>query len=213
MHYSQQKKDPASRAGGIVAVVLFHIVLGYALLNGLGKGVVEVIKGPLQTKIIEEVKPPEPENKPPPPMKVATPPPAFIPPVDIQVTVQQSTNAITTTTSAKPTQMAVVAPPEPKREPVRTPARIDKSGCRFPEYPPAAKRAEEQGTVVVLFLVGVDGRVKDSKIQSSSGSARLDEAARAALSLCRFTPGTVDGKPVSDDEWTAFKYVWKLEDE
>lgn len=213
MQYSQQKKDPASRAGGIVAVVLFHIVLGYALLNGLGKGVVEVIKGPLQTKIIEEVKPPEPENKPPPPMKVATPPPAFIPPVDIQVSVQQTTNAISVTSSAKPTQNVVVAPPEPPKAVVRTPARIDKSGCRLPEYPSAAKRAEEQGTVVLLFLVGPDGKVKESKVQSSSGSARLDEAARNALSLCRFTPGTVDGKAVADDEWTAFKYVWKLEDE
>jgi protein TonB len=136
-----------------------------------------------------------------------------VPPVDIQVAVQQDRPVtITTTQGPPPKAMAKMEGPGTSTVPP-TPARIDKSACRFPEYPPAAKRAEEQGTVIVQFLVGSDGKVKESKIQSSSGSQRLDEAARIALSLCKFTPATVDGKPVPDDTWTSFKYVWKLEDE
>ena len=54
--------QPASagrRSVGITIVVVFHIVLFYALVSGLARKVVEVVKAPLETKIIEEVKPPE----------------------------------------------------------------------------------------------------------------------------------------------------------
>jgi protein TonB len=213
MNYAKQQRDPSSRITGIVFVVLLHVALVYALLNGLGKTAIDVIKGPLQTKILEEVKPPEPPPPPPPPPKVAPPPPMFVPPVDINVSMQQSPNAITQTTRTASAPVGVVAPPPPKATVAPTPARINKDGCRLPEYPPAAKRAEEQGTVIVQFLVGADGKVKESKVQTSSGSQRLDEAARIALSLCKFTPATIEGKPVAEDTWTSMRYVWKLEDE
>ena len=63
--------------------------------------------------------------------------------------------------------------------------------------------------VVVKFLINEDGTVIDSRIESSSGHPRLDEAARAALSLCQFRPGSVDGKP--DRAWASIRYTWKLE--
>ena len=49
---------------GFGIVVVLHLILGWALMNGLAQRLVEVIKSPLETKIIEEVKPPPP---PPPP--------------------------------------------------------------------------------------------------------------------------------------------------
>jgi protein TonB len=45
-------------------------------------------------------------------------------------------------------------------------------------------------------------------VDSSSGHPRLDEAARAALSLCRFKAGTVDGRP--EKSWAKLRYVWKI---
>ena len=39
--------------------------------------------------------------------------------------------------------------------------------------------------------------------------ATLWEEARKGLSLCKFTPGTVDGKP--EQSWHKMKYVWKLD--
>ena len=41
------------------------ILLGWALMNGLARTVIEVIKGPIETKIIEEAKPPPPPPGPP----------------------------------------------------------------------------------------------------------------------------------------------------
>src|ERR671926_307135 len=59
----------------IAMVVLLHIAIGYALVTGLARKVVEVIKAPLETKIIEEIKKPPPDQPPPPPPKLAAPAP------------------------------------------------------------------------------------------------------------------------------------------
>ena len=70
MDYASQQRNPAKHSIGFGIVILLHVVVGWALLNGLARKVVEVIKAPIETKIIEEVKPPPPpppENLPPPP--------------------------------------------------------------------------------------------------------------------------------------------------
>jgi protein TonB len=92
--------------------------------------------------------------------------------------------------------------------PIRTAPMVDSRFCDKPEYPSQSRRFEESGAVVLNFLIDADGRVVQSKIEASSGYERLDEAARRALSLCRFKPGTVDGKPVKS--WHTLKYVWQL---
>ena len=87
MNYAEQQRQIRKHPTGLIVVAVGHVVLGYALVNGLGHKIVEVIKAPIETKIIEEVKPPPPpppENLPPPP-KVALPPPSFVPPPEIEV--------------------------------------------------------------------------------------------------------------------------------
>jgi len=83
------------------------------------------------------------------------------------------------------------------------------SSCDKPEYPPAARRANETGTVLLSFLIDAGGRVIQSKVERSSGSRRLDEAAREGLGLCKFRPATVDGVPTQ--AWARIEYVWRLE--
>ena len=108
---------------------------------------------------------------------------------------------------APPSPLPVqTAPPAP---PAVTAAVISASSCEKPEYPSASKRLEEEGTVQLKFLVGVDGKVIESAVEKSSGFRRLDEAARAGLSKCQFKPGTVDGKP--QQSWASMKYTWRLE--
>ena len=68
---------------------------------------------------------------------------------------------------------------------------------------------EEEGTVHLRFLVGVDGKVLQAEIEKSSGYKRLDEAARAGLARCQFRPATVDGKP--EQSWASMRYTWRLE--
>lgn len=220
MDFSQAERNPTKKFVGIALVTLLHVLIIYALATGLARKVVEVIQQPLETKIIEEVKPPPPPDKPPPPPppKLAAPPPPFIPPPEVQVQQPVQQNVIQATTTVKPTvtELAPVAKPvepapvAPVAPPVRIAAVVDPNACAKPEYPRASLRAEETGVVTLAFLIGVDGRVVDSKIEKSSGFKALDNAAKAALSLCKFKPGSVDGKP--EQSWTKMQYVWKLED-
>jgi protein TonB len=85
----------------------------------------------------------------------------------------------------------------------------DFSTCAKPEYPKASARNEEEGTTTISFLIGVDGRMVDSKIQKSSGSRDLDRAAQAAIGKCRFKPAMVNGQP--EQAWVPVQYVWSLE--
>lgn len=107
-------------------------------------------------------------------------------------------------TASSPQAQAAETTPSPP--PVREPAAIS---CRTPAYPSEARRRRETGTVLLGLLVDVDGTVTDRRIEQSSGFGLLDEAALTALSRCKFTPGTVDGR--AQAAWARLRYVWKLE--
>lgn len=211
-----EPRDSARRATGMAVVVAFHIVLGYALVEGLARKIVEVVRSPLDTKIIEEVKPPPPDKPPPPPPKLVTPPPPYIPPPDILIQSTVTGPTITAVTQVKPAAPVPpparpVPPPPPAkpREPVRVAAVVDARACEKPAYPAASLRANESGVVLLSFLIDVDGRVLEGKVERSSGYRRLDDAARNGLSLCKFRPATLDGKP--ERTWSRIEYEWKIE--
>ena len=211
MDFSAVESQPGKKFGGLIIVTLFHVFIGYALVSGLARNVVEIIKAPTETKIIEEIKPPEDKTPPPPPPKLASPPPPFVPPPEISVPqTAMSQNAISSVTRDVPPAAAPVAPVQRvDTGPVRIAAVVDSRACTKPEYPARSVRNEETGVVTLQFLIGLDGRVVESKVEASSGYRDLDVAARNALSLCKFKPGTVDGKP--EQSWTKMQYVWKLE--
>ena len=215
-------KNPGKNYTGLAIVILLHVVVAWAFINGLGTRIVTKVTEAVETKLIEEVKPPPPPETPPPPPppEMKAPPPPFIPPVEVQV--QQPPppqNAITTATNTPPptTTLAPPAPPAPPAPsaparpagPSRTEAVADFNTCARPEYPRSSQRNEETGTTTLQFLIGADGRVMESKLQKSSGFRDLDRAAQSALSKCRFKPATVDGQP--QQAWTAVQYVWTLE--
>jgi protein TonB len=139
---------------------------------------------------------------------MAPPPPPFIPPpeINIQVALTPSPGAITAVTTTAPSKEPPVAAP---RQPVRVAPVVQAKSCQPPEYPSASRRLGESGIVVLNFLIDADGKVIESRVDSSSGVERLDEAARRALALCKFSPGTVDGK--AEQSWHKLKYVWKLD--
>lgn len=218
MELARQPTNPVGRSFAIALVVLLHVVVIYALVTGLARRIVEVVRHPIETKIIEEAKPVTPDLPPPAPLptpKFEVPPPPYVPPPEVHIQQPPPQQAsIVNTTPVKP---AVPTPPPvthaaeaPPHAPVHTPPVIDATRCEKPEYPPAARRFRESGTVVLRILVGVDGTVISSEVQTSSGSKRLDEAAREGLSLCRFKPGMVDGKP--EQAWSTLRYAWKLQE-
>ncbi len=64
MDFSRRQADPRRHLTGIAVVILLHLIVLYALVTGLAKKVVDVVRAPIETKVIEEVK------KPPPPPEV-----------------------------------------------------------------------------------------------------------------------------------------------
>lgn len=206
MSYVNQQSS-TSRLAGFGAVILLHVAVIYALQTGLAQSVVEVIRGPIETKIIEEVKPVDKEPPPPPP-KFDQPPPPFVPPPEIAIDypAESSTTAITNVQA----KVAVPAPAPKAPSLPDTPPQSTKRNSQ-PEYPPSSRRAGEEGTVILLLLVQENGRVGEAKVDKSSGFTRLDEAAKKeAERNWRFKPATKDGKPVA--AWTKVAVTFRLTD-
>ncbi|MFM8900903.1 MAG: energy transducer TonB [Burkholderiales bacterium] len=131
MNFSSNPEATRSRWWGFAAVLCLHVVVGWALTQGLATQVVQFVKPPVQVALIAQAPPPPPP--PPPPMPVvpksapsqkvvaAPPPPAAPPVVQAAATELPSPMAITPTPPAPPplpeppvvvsAAPAVVAPP------------------------------------------------------------------------------------------------------
>lgn len=198
MEFGTHGQDPRRRMMGIAAVVTFHAALIWALAAGLAHKMISILPAPIETKIIEEIKPQDEPPPPPPPPTLDVPPPPFVPPPEINIQ----------TTSAPTHAITASSRPAPKAAPSMTKAPVVKASlCREPDYPAISERLGETGTVLLQLLVGVDGRVSQSKITRSSGYDRLDKAAQLALSRCKFEPGEVAGKPAP--AWAELKYTFR----
>lgn len=212
MDYASSQRQPGKHLKGIALVVVLHALLFWAINSGLARAFVKKLKGPVEAVLLEEQKPDIPPPPPPPPPKnlPPPPPPAYVPPVDVPVSAAPAANAIAAVSNVPaPPPPPAAPPPAAPREVVRTAAVVNAAACEKPEYPSASRRAEEEGTVTLRFLVGVDGKVIQAEVEKSSGYKRLDEAARAGLSRCAFKPATADGKP--EQAWATMRYTWRLE--
>jgi len=208
--YIEQDSGFFTRRGVVVGAILaLHVFIAWALATGLAHKVVEALAPPIQTVIEQETKTEAPPPPPPPPTFER--PPVEIPPTDtiVEMPVQQAaTTAITNTTTQ---HVAVAAPP---RAPgVKVSGR---PGKNFPNtedfYPAASKRLNEEGSTVVRVCVGPNGKLTETPtVQTSSGSARLDEGAvnLAKAGSGKFQPATEDGKPITD--CFAFRIVFKMQ--
>jgi protein TonB len=63
-----------------------------------------------------------------------------------------------------------------------------------PAYPPLAKAARIEGTVVFQAVIGVDGQIRNLQLQA--GHPLLVAAARSAILQWRYRPTLLNGKPV-----------------
>jgi protein TonB len=194
--YAQSQRNPGKHASGIALVILLHLVIGYALVTGLARKVVEVIKAPIETKIIEEIKKPPPDvPPPPPPPKLAAPPPPFIPPPEIQIQQPppppQATITTQSTTPPPPTPFVPSPPVQPApvaQPPVR---REYKAAYRVePSFPPQAIRQGISGTVIAHVVVTPAGTVQEVRIVRSSNRI-FDREVIRALSQWKFNPEPV----------------------
>jgi periplasmic protein TonB len=171
------------RTGLLIVVAALHVAIIYGLMLATGVVKQPAFVAPLEAVFVPEATQPQeqPEIKVNPEIKqqvaVDEPPPevqfeeAVTPPTDVPV--PASANAI----SGSQQQGA--------------PAQDLKTTNRFdPTYPPASRRAGEEGTVRLKVLVDTNGRASNVTVTQSSGFTRLDQAAMEAVRKWRFAAAT-----------------------
>jgi len=196
MSYIDQPGMSKNRTTALVGVGIIHVILGWALMNGLATHIKKVIANPMEAFDIEEIAKPDDAPPPPPPpevQQVYVPPPAF----DVFVPAPVQTTTITNAPPPPPPP-----PPPPKAEPVRTAPKLIVTQRRIADlqsdyYPPTSLRLEEEGTTEVVGMVDASGKVADCEVTKPSGFPRLDEASCKLLKKLRAAPGTVDGQDVA----------------
>lgn len=184
MSYAEAASRPSPRA--VAAVVLIHALIAYAFVTGLAYTVVEKVSGDLKT--FNVVEPPPPAEAPAPEPKPA-----------------EKTSPV----EAAPSPVRSEANPlsRPQSSPSASPAPAAAASAasllrgRFnneTDYPNAARRNEEQGTVRVAFTIGTDGRVSNCAVVQSSGSSSLDSTTcRIFERRFRYAPARdASGNPV-----------------
>ena len=201
---------PFRRIGPLGVIILLHIAFFYALQSGLLRKAAEVLPKEVTVTFITPQPKPEPPKPQPAPEK-----PKTVPVVKKQVTPPPPAPVVTT----KPAPTAITAPPTPPAPPApaeppvaAAPAappappapavpRTITSGIEYvqapqPDYPPVSRRMGEEGKAILRVLVNDKGRPARVEVQKTSGSARLDEAARQAVLRAVFKPFIEDGKAV-----------------
>lgn len=190
-----------SRGGPALAVIGIHILIIYGLAASMG--VVEIPKfaAPIEAVFIPEQTQEQPEPQQPVKpeidqvMPTEQPMPEIqfdepiVPPAETAVPASENAIAATTATGA-------VA------QDLKTSNRVE------PAYPSASRRAGEEGTVRLKVLVDEKGRPRDVTVASSSGFARLDQAAMEAVRKWRFVAATNGTNPVS--AWTQVAITFRL---
>lgn len=189
MAYADQSMS-TRRLVAIVAVALFHAVIGYAFITGLAYNVVKKVAEDLKTFDVEEEPPPPPEQPPPPPPEQKfEPPPMVAPPPIVQAPVVVAPPM--QTVREAPPVIHVEAPPAPKPS-MASPAKPRGNPGLWvtnDDYPSSAIREGVQGTTGFRLDVGPDGKVTNCSVTSSSGSGVLDDTAcRLLTRRARFTP-------------------------
>ena len=194
MNFAEQHADPRRRLVGLAVVIAFHLLVVYALVRGLSTKVIDVARMPIETQLIEEIKPPPPPPPPvavvvPPPPKLSAPPPPFVPPPEIRLpTPPPPLPTITVATPIAPPAPVAIAPasapvvaaaPPAPSAPAPAPApAIMSVGVVCPnaqtvrgdsEYPRDAQRQGiEKGEAVIQFTVTPAGEIKDVKAVRAS---------------------------------------------
>ncbi|AUN96475.1 hypothetical protein C0099_13145 [Pseudazoarcus pumilus] len=109
------------------------------------------------------------------------------------------------------------APPAPEPA-ARPPSQQGVTDARYdaayldnppPAYPALSRRMREEGRVLLRVFVSAQGQAKNIEVEESSGSNRLDSAARNAVQRWRFVPAREGEREI--DAWVLVPVVFKLE--
>ena len=185
--------DPSRRACVAATIFVVHAAGLYAALTFAPQIERAVAEVPLTVSFVSQTV--APRERPLPQVSVVTPQPIVTAPVlpliEIPNDAPPAAHAITIPVAPPPPSAAasedrsvpkLVSAVEYVREPV-------------PRYPPQSRRLREQGLVVLRVVIDERGAASSIEIETSSGHARLDDAAREAVLRAAFRPYVEDGEP------------------
>lgn len=164
---------------GLIATVVLHLVLGWSLLRP-DAARQTAVSAPVTVSLIDSagerdvVAPPRPQPK-----------PASVPAPEVGAG------------SVAPAERAMKESPAPASSITLPRFDADYLDNPPPVYPSLARRLGEQGQVLLRVQVRADGTPAEVTVQQSSGSVRLDEAAREAVRRWRFVPARRGNAPVA----------------
>jgi protein TonB len=190
-----QTSENLARGSRMLLVAALHIVAIYAIATSLGVVHAPQIIKPMEAMIIDTAKP-EHMEKP-----VLAKPQLDQPNLDVQLpdTPPEVDVPVDTT----------IAPPDAAPTDAISDANLQVTRRVEPNYPPASRRAGEEGTVVFSVLVDPSGHPQEVKVQTSSGHDRLDQAALEAIRHWMFTPAVRDSQKVA--AWTSVRVKFQLQ--
>lgn len=192
----QTARDPVRTAIGLTIVFALHALLLWAFINGLGHRLMDVIKGPLVTKIIPQVKPPPEKPPPPPPPQLVTPPPPYIPPPLVNIAPEGPSSAITTVTTAPPPVTPAFKPAPPAPVVADTNVAPQSIGGELPAYPDSLVDDDVEGTAEIRCDVEADGTTSNCSILGVTGSSLFGSTALEFVRSHKLRPATHNGQPV-----------------
>lgn len=191
------------RIGPLGLIILAHIAFFYALQSGLLRKASqaqphEIIASFITPEPARERPQQQPQPAAPKTMPVVKK--AITPPTPV-VNTTPSPNAVTAPLSAPAPApepaVPAAAPAAPPAQPKTIASGVEYLQPPRPDYPAAARRMGEEGKAVLRVLVNDKGHAERIELQKSSGSPRLDEAAKQAVQRALFKPYMEDGKPAA----------------
>jgi protein TonB len=208
------------------------VVCGMAFIVLTSKGVAaaeEEDEGPIEVELAKEPEPEPPPPPPPPPEQKAAPRPKLVTPTTISDEKVQEKEPVKDLASNEkmeeepketaPAATSAAPPPPPPptvvrekpqaKKPIRLtedmpkPVQLIGSGTQ-PEWDPAAKASGIEGVVIVRYVIGEDGSVRD--VKALKGPAELQPACIALVKTYRFQPIIVDGQPTAVVRMARFSF-------
>lgn len=189
----------AARTAALAMIAGAHVALIVALASA---GAMQVVTHATQALTVELIPAPQrvvevrpsvpPPNLRPPEIRLPSPP------IENLVVMRMEETKPAAAPAPAPVAVAAVsapAAPAPTLEPPR--GDIAYLNNPAPTYPVVSRRSREQGRVMLRVRVDEKGNVEDVEVQASSGFARLDEAALAAVRHWRFLPARLGERAVA----------------
>ncbi len=224
MDFSKRHDSARRHLVGVTAVVLLHVLIVYALVNGLGKKMVELVRTPVETQLIAEAPapvppapvpappepaPPEPTPPPPEPQSVVVPkmivprarPVAPVAAPDVAPVADTPTISIGPGPTAAPPAAAaepVAAAPSPATKPTNLPIGAGIACSRTPPPEAPSVSNEVRGSIFVRGLVK-NGRVVQVDIERTTMKSSVDRRTLKAFFIAIET-AMKDGYVCSGDD-------------